>query len=121
MQGKSDFDAVENHRDDKFYKHALGIELLPSSPTPRQRRDAQASALSAYVLQMIEALLTSHRPDYGVLPCGWLAMHIDTFAMDNGGATKAGVGRTYAGVDGFFPLASYIGAWRLHLALAGAT
>jgi len=45
VQGKSDFDAIENHRGDKFYKHALGIELLPSSPTLRQRMDAQASAL----------------------------------------------------------------------------
>ena len=49
MQGKSDFDAIENHPSDKFYKHALGIELLPSSPTLRQRMDAQASALSAHV------------------------------------------------------------------------
>ena len=41
VQGKSDFDAIENHRGDKFYKHALGIELLTSSPTLRQGRDAQ--------------------------------------------------------------------------------
>ena len=32
-------------RGDKFYKHALGIGLLPSSPTLRQRMDAQADAL----------------------------------------------------------------------------
>jgi len=44
VQGKSDFDAIENHRGDKFYKHALGIELLPSSPTLRQRRDAHGRA-----------------------------------------------------------------------------
>ena len=49
VQGKSDFDAIENHRSDKFYKQALGIELLPSSPTLRQRMDAQASALSVIV------------------------------------------------------------------------
>jgi hypothetical protein len=45
-----------------------------------------------------------------VLPCGWLPVDIDTFAMDNGGTVKEGVGRTYAGVDGYCPLASYIGA-----------
>lgn len=33
VQGKSDFDAVENFRGDAFYKQALGISLLPSSPT----------------------------------------------------------------------------------------
>lgn len=30
--------------------------------------------------------------------------------MDNGGTAKEGVGRTYAGVDGYCPLASYIGS-----------
>jgi len=110
VQGKSDFDAIENHRGDKFYKQALGISLLPSSPTLRQRMDAQADALSPRVLAMIETLLTRRSPQYGVLPCGWLPVDIDTFAMDNGGTAKEGVGRTYAGVDGYCPLASYIGA-----------
>ena len=49
VQGKSDFDAIENHRGEEFYKQALGITLLPSSPTLRQRMDAQASALSVIV------------------------------------------------------------------------
>ncbi len=47
VQGKSDFDAIENYRGDKFYKQSLGIELLASSPTLRQRMDAQARALSS--------------------------------------------------------------------------
>jgi hypothetical protein len=109
VQGKSDFDAIENYRGDKFYKQALGISLLPSSPTLRQRMDAQAEALSEYVLPMTEALLKAHAPHYGTLPCGWLPVDIDTFAMDNGGTLKEGVGRTYAGVDGYCPLASYLG------------
>jgi hypothetical protein len=29
--------------------------------------------------------------------------------MDNGGTVKEGVGRTYAGVDGYCPLAAYLG------------
>jgi hypothetical protein len=119
VQGKSDFDAIENHRGEAFYKQALGIGLLPSSPTLRQRMDARAVALGEHVPAMIETLLKARRPDYGVLPCGWLAVDIDTFAMDNGGTAKEGVGRTYAGVDGYCPLASYIGAygWCLELSL----
>ena len=122
-QGKNDFDAIEAFRGDKFYKEALGIGLLPSSPTLRQRMDAQAGALSQHVPAMIETLLKGQRPDYGVLPCGWLPVDIDTFAMDNGGTAKEGVGRTYAGVDGFCPLASYIGAygWCLELSLRPGT
>ena len=110
VQGKSDFDAIENLRGDKFFKQALGIGLLPSSPTLRQRMDANAMALAGYVPAMIERLLACHAPDYGVLPCGWLPLDIDTFAMDNGGTSKEGVGRTYAGVDGYCPLAAYLGS-----------
>jgi len=108
VQGKSDFDAMENYRGDTFFKQALGIGLLPSSPTLRQRMDAHAAALAEFVPPMIERLLVRHAPDYGVLPCGWLPLDIDTFAMDNGGTAKEGVGRTYAGVDGFCPLAAYL-------------
>jgi hypothetical protein len=111
VQGKSDFDAIENVRGDKFFKHALGIGLLPSSPTLRQRMDAHAGALGAFVPAMIERLLERSAPEYGVLPCGWLPLDIDTFAMDNSGTAKEGVGRTYAGVDGFCPLAAYLGAF----------
>jgi Transposase DDE domain group 1 len=110
VQGKSDFDAIENLRGDKFFKQALGIGLLPSSPTLRQRMDAHAAALAGLVMPMIERLLAHHAPDYGVLPCGWLPLDIDTFAMDNSGTAKEGVGRTYAGVDGYCPLAAYLGS-----------
>ena len=118
VQGKSDFDAIDNVRGDKFFKQALGIGLLPSSPTLRQRMDAHAMPLSGQVLPMIERLLTRHAPDYGVLPCGWLPLDIDTFAMDNSGTAKEGVGRTYAGVDGYCPLAAYLGAHGFCLDLA---
>jgi len=110
VQGKSDFDAIENFRGDAFFKQALGIKLLPSSPTLRQRMDGRASDLFDFMPPLIETLLASARPDYGVLPCGWLPLDIDTFAMDNGDTAKEGVGRTYAGVDGYCPLAAYLGA-----------
>ncbi len=109
VQGKSDFDAIEGVRGNTFYKQALGVGQVPSSPTLRQRLDAQAAALFEHVPGLIEELLRSQRPDYGVLPCGWLALDVDTFAMDNSGTAKEGVGRIYAGVDGYCPLAAYLG------------
>ena len=118
VQGKSDFDAIENFRGDAFYKQALGIGLLPSSPTLRQRMDARASEMFDFMAPMIETLLSGQRPDYGVLPCGWLPLDVDTFAMDNGGTAKEGVGRTYAGVDGYCPLAAYLGSHGFCLELA---
>ncbi len=118
VQGKSDFDAIENFRGDAFYKQALGIGLLPSSPTLRQRMDAKAVEMFDFAAPMIETLLAGQRPDYGVLPCGWLPLDVDTFAMDNGGTAKEGVGRTYAGVDGYCPLAAYLGSHGFCLELA---
>lgn len=97
-------------RGDSFFKQALGIGLLPSSPTLRQRMDANAQTLSTHVMPMIERLLTRKGPDFGVLPYGRLPLDIDTFAMDNSGTAKEGVGRTYAGVDGYCPLAAYVGS-----------
>ena len=110
VQGKSDFDAVENYRGDTFFKTALGIKLLASSATLRQRMDARAVEMFDFVPPMIETLLARERPDYGVLPCGWLPVDIDTFAMDNSQTAKEGVGRTYAGVDGYCPIAAYLGS-----------
>jgi Transposase DDE domain group 1 len=118
VQGKSDFDAIENFRGDAFYKQALSITLLPSSPTLRQRMDARAGEMFDFAAPMIETLLAGQRPDYGVLPCGWLPLDVDTFAMDNGGTVKEGVGRTYAGVDGYCPLAAYLGSNGFCLELA---
>ena len=82
-QGKSDFDAIENFRGDAFFKQSLGITLLASSPTLRQRMDARAAELFDFAPTMIETLLSTQRPDDGVLPCGWLPLDVDTFAMDN--------------------------------------
>lgn len=118
VQGKSDFDAIENFRGDAFFKQALGIQLLPSSPTLRQRMDARADDLFDFLPTLIERLLDSTRVDYGVLPCGWLPLDVDTFAMDNGDTAKDGVGRTYTGVDGYCPLAAYLGSHGFCLELA---
>lgn len=108
-QSKSDFDAIEGFRGDRFFKEALGLVGVPSSPTLRQRLDAQAAQWFDLLSQMIEVLLRHSQPDYGLLPCGYLPLDIDTFAMDNSGTVKDGVSRTYAGVDGYCPLAAYLG------------
>ena len=89
VQGKSDFDAIENFRGDAFFKQALSIKLLPSSPTLRQRMDARAAELFDFLPPLIETLLSTARPDYGVLPCGWLPLDVDTFATQGRETTTA--------------------------------
>ena len=80
VQGRREFDTIENFRGDTFYKQALGMGLLPSSPTLRQRMDARAGELLDFAAPMTETLLACQRLGCGVLPCGWLPRDADTFA-----------------------------------------
>jgi hypothetical protein len=125
--GKNDFDAIEGFRTDAFFKHSLNVKAVPSSPTLRQRMDAHAPHWFDLVSDLNSALLSSHinaQPiDFGQLPCGYTALDIDTFAMDNSSTKKELVGRTYTGVDGYCPLAAYLGTegYCLELALRPGT
>jgi hypothetical protein len=120
--GKSDFEAVEALRTSPFALRALGLASAPSSATLRQRLDAQGSGWFDLIDRINERLLSLRidgRPiDFGRLECGYCPLDIDTFAMDNGGTRKEGVGRTYAGVDGYCPLAAYLGEHGYCLQLA---
>ena len=120
--GKSDFDAIESFRDNAFFKRALGLTCVPSSPTLRQRMDAHAASWFELAPQMNQLLLGSRingkAIEFGALACGYTPVDLDTFAMDNGGTKKELVGRTYAGVDGYCPFAVYLGSLGYCLELA---
>ena len=83
---------------------------MPPGPTLRQRFDIQASDWCELAAQFYQALLGSRiegRP-----------VDLDPFAVDNSDTQKKLVGRTYAGVDGYCPLAVYLGRLRCCLELA---
>lgn len=120
--GKSDFDAIEPFRQDRFFKEALGMSKVPSSAWMRQRLDAKASELreltdemSLRLLERTEAPITPHK--------GFVRFEIDTFVMNNSGTKKEDVGRTYQGVDGYCPIAGYLAneGWNLGLELRAGT
>lgn len=120
--GKNDFDAIEGQRKDAFFMRALGLRAVPSSPTLRQRMDTHGAAWFDLVDGINAAVLgmkVAGKPvDFGVLPCGYLPLDVDTFAFANSGTAKEHVGRTYAGVDGYCPLAAYLGTQGFCLELA---
>ena len=120
--GKNDFDAIEGQRKDAFFTRALGLRAVPSSPTLRQRMDSHAASWFDLVDNINAAVLgmkIGGKPvDFGVLPCGYVPLDIDTFAMYSSGIAKEHVGRTYAGVDGYCPLAAYLGTQGFCLELA---
>lgn len=126
VQGKNDFDAVEAFRSDSFYARCLGIGTVPSSPTLRQRMNTHAASWFDLANELNEALLSpgagnkgvSPAVDFGALPCGYLPIDWDTFVMNNAGTQKEAVGRTYQGVDGYTPSATYLGTMGYCLELA---
>ena len=113
--GKSDYDALENHRADSFFKQALGIKQIPSASRLRQRFDEDAPGLMPLIdeaniefLQRIKAPITANKEGYVVIDA-------DLFPMDNSKTKKEGVSRTYKQFDGYGAMASYIGeeGWNL--------
>lgn len=116
--GKSDFDAIEPFRGDRFFKEAMGLSKVPSSVWMRQRLDAKGAELreltdecSLRLLERTEAPISAHK--------GYVCCDIDTFVMDNSDTQKEEVSRTYQGVDGYTPIAAYLGneGWNIGLEL----
>jgi hypothetical protein len=87
--GKNDFVAIEAQRTNAFFARVLHLRAVPSSPTLRPRLDAHASDWFDLVERINAAVLSvklAGKPiDFGLLPCGYLPLHVDTFAMDNSG------------------------------------
>lgn len=107
--GKSDYDALENHRLDPFFKHSLGIKQLPSPSRLRQRFDEDAKDLIPIIdegnvefLKQIKAPITANKDGYVVIDA-------DLFPMDNSKTKKEGVSRTYKQYDGYGAMAAYLG------------
>ena len=117
--GMSDYDAIENFRRDKPFQHLLALQKVPSSATLRQRLEklaandlqARTATWSTTLLSLVEAPITAEKTH--------VCLDIDTFVMDNSNSHKEGVSRTYQKVDGYTPIAAYLGneGWCLGLEL----
>jgi len=116
--GKSDFEAIEPFHDDRFFKEVLSLSKVQASVWIRQRIDARAAELreltdelSLRLLERTEAPITAHQ--------GYVSCDIDTFVMDNSDTQKEEVNRTYQGIDGYTPIAAYLGneGWNIGMEL----
>ncbi|QWF69621.1 hypothetical protein KEF85_09550 [Methylomonas paludis] len=82
--GKSDFEAVEPFREDRFFKKALDVRKVPGSVWLRQRLDRVSGSLlepvddlSIRLIERTEAPITPHK--------GYVCLDMDTFVMDQSG------------------------------------
>lgn len=116
--GKSDFEAIEPFREDRFFKQALNVRKVPGSVWLRQRLDRVSDKLrepldemSVRLIERADAPITPHK--------GYVCLDMDTFVMDQSGSKKEDVSRTYQGVDGYTPVAAYLGneGWCIGLEL----
>lgn len=117
--GKSDFDAIENYRKDDFFARSLDLRAVPSSATLRQRLNQVGASVQQITDELPVPMLLRAQAPMTALPMGHVALDIDVFGMDNSGSKKEGVSRTYAGYDGYAPIAAYLGqeGWCLGLEL----
>lgn len=112
--GKNDFDHIGAHREDVFFRAAVGLRAVPSSPTLRQRLDLAAgragweTILREESARMLAALRVPLTPvtagDRALIP-----LDIDVSPWDNSGTKKEGVSRTYHGYDGYAPIFAFLG------------
>jgi hypothetical protein len=118
--GKSDFDAIENRRNDAFFKSGLGIEKVPSAPSLRQRFDEHATAMIPHIdkasvafIGNVGATVTPVVISQGTClarrQLKLTPLDMDVFPMDNSKTKKEGVSYTYKGFNGYAPLAAYLG------------
>jgi hypothetical protein len=109
---KPDFAAIEQFRDDEYFRMALGLTAVPSEPTLRQRMDEIAGAeadVRGVILQASAELL--HKRASKLTPCfkEFVAVDGDVSPFDNSGTKKEGVSCTYKLKDGYAPMFAYIG------------
>ena len=107
--GKSDFEAINGFREDPYSATALDLAQVPSEGTPRQRMDGFAEQFKSILEDATIAFLLRSKAQLTPLANGWMPLDCDVTPFDNSHTNKEGVSRTYNGVDGYAPMAAYLG------------
>jgi hypothetical protein len=107
--GKSDFEAINGFREDAYFAEALNLEQVPSEGVLRQRMDANAASYKAIVEDAAIAFLRRSGAQFTPLENGLVPLDCDVTPFDNSQTNKEGVSRTYKGMDGYAPMAAYLG------------
>ncbi len=107
--GKGYFEAIDGVRGDDWFKMALGLKRIPSKETLRQRFDRMAQPFDAAVQESSVEMLKTVGAPLSAVSGGHIPLDMDVFPMDNSNTKKQGVSRTYKGMDGYAPIAAYLG------------
>ena len=110
--GKPYFEAVEEYRDDPYFKSALGLKKVPSAVSLRQRIEQMPKGVKSVLRSFNQRLLSKIMEDETVEIGGkpFLRIDFDVTPMDNSDTQKEGVSPTYKKFEGYSPMMSYIGS-----------
>lgn len=105
------FDSIEQFRHDEGFKLLLGLDIVPSSPTLRQRLDQLSNndEINEIIKDEMEKLFIANRANF--VPCldGMVPLDVDVSPMDNSRTKKENVSLTYKKFVGFSPIFAYFG------------
>lgn len=109
-QGKSDFEAAENVRNNKPFKLSLSITRVLSASRLRQRMDENARFLIEKIVAPCNiAFLKNAKVQVTPIYTGHVVIDADATPYDNSGTKKEHVSWTYKGFDGYNPMKVYMG------------
>jgi len=111
-QGKTEYeDMREMLEDPSYYCTALRMNSVASAETVRQRLDYLGPELAKTSLIMEESakLLKTCGIEPTSTFTGHVALDVDISVHDNSKTKKAGVAKTYLGIDGYAPIYAYLG------------
>ena len=109
--GSTAFEDIEEYRDNLTFKHLLGIRVVPSAETLRQRLDelAKQAVVSEILLEMnfllIREVVLKKTPVTGMK---LIVLDMDASPMDNSGSYKEKISNTYKNFMGYCPVFAYI-------------
>ncbi len=109
--GQSNYDDIEQFREDPFFAKSLGLSRIPASPTMRQRFDEAGTQFNLILKEESVKLLErmAKLTQVFVGKRSFVPLDLDVTPMDNSRTKKEGVSYTYKGFDGFAPMMAYLG------------
>lgn len=107
--GKTDFEALNFHREDLFFGYAMQIKKLPSVERLRQRFDLNSKFYRPFLEKAAIDFLVKSEVKLTATSIGHIPVDIDVSCMDNSNSKKEGVSHTYKGFAGYAPIMGYIG------------
>jgi len=109
LQGKNDFQNIEEYRGDIFFSEALGINKVPSASRLRQRLDMIPITATKIIKEESCKLLNKNKVKLGTCIDEFIPLDIDVSPFDNSNSQKEEIGYTYKKFMGYAPIFAYVG------------